>query len=116
MNIDKQKQKLSREKESIEKDLNSLGRKLDNKRDWIIVPDGRTEEFMDTLDEANLTEEFTEKIAVLNVLEQRHEQVLRALRAIENATYGICEIEGCQISEERLEVNPSATTCIKHAK
>ncbi len=116
MNIDTQKEKLVSEKETIEKDLNGLGRKLNDDGDWAIVPDGRSEEFLDPLDEANLTEELTEKIAVLNILEKRYEQVERALRAIENKTYGICEVEGCDISDQRLEANPSATTCIKHAE
>ncbi len=114
MNIDEQKQKLITEKEVLEKDLNALGRKIDQNGDWVVVPDHGSDERADTLDESNLTEDLEERVAVLNVLEKRHSQVERALRAIENGTYGICEEEGCSIREGRLLANPSATTCIKH--
>ena len=116
MNIDEQKQKLIAEKKDLEKDLNALGRKIGETEDWVISTEDHSEEHADTLDEANITEEIEDKVAVLNVLESRYEQVERALRAIENGTYGICEVEGCDISPERLKANPSATTCIKHAQ
>lgn len=116
MNTKEQKQRLVLELETIEKDLNGLGRKLNDSGDWIIVPNDAPEEHADLLDEANQTEELAGKVAVLNILEQRHEQVLRALRAVENETYGICEEAGCPIGKARLEANPSATTCINHTK
>ncbi|MCD5390085.1 MAG: TraR/DksA C4-type zinc finger protein [Candidatus Pacebacteria bacterium] len=114
MNTNESKQKLVLELEIIEKDLNALGRQLNAEGDWVIVPNNTPEEHADPLDEANQTEELAAKVAVLNVLEQRHEQVERALRAIENETYGICEEAGCPIGKARLEANPSATTCINH--
>ncbi len=64
MNIDEQKQKLITEKEILEKDLNALGRKIDQNGDWVIVPDHRKEEHADVLDEANLTEDLEERLAV----------------------------------------------------
>lgn len=115
MNIDQQKQKLILEKEVIEKDLNALGRELGDSGDWIVVADNRSEEHADPLDEANITEELESDIAVLNVLEQRHTQVEKALLAIEEDKYGICDVDGCKIPEDRLMANPSATTCIDHA-
>jgi len=38
------------------------------------------------------------------------------LDAVTAGTYGICEVSGEQIPEERLLANPSATTIVAHAK
>ena len=115
MNKDEQKQKLVSELETIEKDLNGLGRELNESGDWVATVDDSKDEHIDPGDDANITEELEGEIAVLNVLEQRHEQVLKALSALENGAYGICEVCGEKISDARLEANPSATTCVEHA-
>jgi len=39
-----------------------------------------------------------------------------ALERIQNETYGICEVCGKEIEEERLEAVPWTTLCIQHAK
>ncbi len=48
------------------------------------------------------------------VLENRWNEVRAALKKIEAGTYGICEISGEPIEEDRLEVNPAARTCKEH--
>lgn len=116
MNIKEQKQKLVSELETLEKDLNGIGRELNDAGDWVAIVNSSKDEHIDVLDDANITEELETEIASLNVLEQRHAQVLRALVSIENGNYGICEIGNCKISKKRLEADPSATTCIVHAK
>jgi len=116
MNIKEQKQRLILEKEAIEKDLDAMGRTINKNGDWVALPEMGDGGRADDLDNANLVEEFEEKLAVFDILESRHEQIERALRAIENDTYGICEEEGCDIDIKRLIANPSSTTCIKHAK
>ncbi len=116
MNIDKQKQKLLSEKESIEKELKSLGYELNNSHDWVLSIHNQPEEHMDPGDDAKLTEELEDDLAVFNVLEKRYTQVQKALDALENGTYGICEVCSEKISENRLEAQPSATTCINHAE
>jgi RNA polymerase-binding transcription factor DksA len=40
--------------------------------------------------------------------------IKRALENIEQGTYGICEVGGEEIEEDRLEANPSARTCKAH--
>lgn len=37
-----------------------------------------------------------------------------ALHKIESGTYGICEVSGEKIEEDRLEANPAARTCSAH--
>lgn len=114
-NIEKQKEILLTKKAELEHELESLGRSLNDDGDWIMVPSPGDGERADDLDNANITEELEADVAVFSVVEERHAQVARALRAIDSGTYGICEEEGCSISEKRLLANPSATTCINHA-
>lgn len=113
MNIDKQKELLLSMKAEIEEELSGLGRKVAN-GDWIAVPDEGDGSTADPIDNADITEDYEEKIAVLKVLEQQYVQVNKALNAIEEGTYGICEVSGEKISEARLMANPAATTCVDH--
>ena len=39
-----------------------------------------------------------------------------ALRRVDEATYGVCEVCGTSIAPERLEARPTARTCITHAR
>jgi DnaK suppressor protein len=48
--------------------------------------------------------------------EQVLEQIDAALARIEAGTYGICEVGGEPIPEERLEARPWATLCIDHQR
>ncbi|MCI5051467.1 MAG: TraR/DksA C4-type zinc finger protein [Candidatus Pacebacteria bacterium] len=114
MNIDDQKAKLLKEKDELEKDLDNLG-KRDENGGWYVIPDEDDGTHADPIDNADVVEDFEEKVARLNVLEAQHTQVSKALAAIENGSYGICEVSGEKISEERLLANPSATTTIEHA-
>jgi len=41
------------------------------------------------------------------------EKIDRALERIEQGTYGICELCGCQIEPERLDALPEANICMK---
>lgn len=115
MNIEQQKVKLLAEKEALENDLNVLGRKGKN-GSWMVVPDEGDGTHADPIDNADIAEDFEEKIARLDVLEAQYTQITKALAAIDNGTYGTCEISGEAISEKRLMANPSATTCITHAE
>jgi RNA polymerase-binding transcription factor DksA len=47
-------------------------------------------------------------------LKVRLSNVARALKKIEDGTYGVCEISGEKIEEDRLEANPAARTCKAH--
>jgi DnaK suppressor protein len=41
------------------------------------------------------------------------QKIIKAMKKIEDGSYGICEECGEEISEERLRVRPEATLCIK---
>jgi RNA polymerase-binding transcription factor DksA len=63
---------------------------------------------------ADRSEELQANVSVINELGTRYTNVVRALEKIENGTYGICEIGGEKIEEDRLTANPAARTCKKH--
>ncbi len=116
MQIEEQKNILEKELRHIEAELHHLGRELDDEGNWVVRVQLPKEERIDPLDDANLTEEVKDEIAVLEVFIKRYEQVKKALTAIDHGKYGICELCGTPISEERLKANPSATTCINCAE
>jgi len=110
----KYKIKLEEEKKLLESELGELG-KVDKTGDWEASPDGE-EVNQEVQDEADLSErasDYEERSSKLNLLEQRLVTINNALQKIEDNTYGICEICGSKIEEDRLEANPAATTCKK---
>lgn len=114
MNIEKQKETLLSLQTEIEKDLSAIGRKISS-GDWIAVPDEGDGATADPIDNADITEDYEEKIAILKVLEKQYTQITNALEAIEQGTYGTCSVCGKEISQDRLKANPTATTCIDHS-
>lgn len=115
INIEEQKIKLQKEQLELVHDLDLIGNKTTD-GSWMVVPDADDGTHADPIDNADSTEDYEEKIARLNVLEAQHAQVKKALDAISNNTYGICEISGEKIPENRLLANPSATTLVEYAK
>ncbi len=66
---------------------------------------------------ADKYEEETTNEGVLDTLEERLREVTDALERIADGTYGICmncamQNKKTQIEEERLNANPTATTCL----
>jgi RNA polymerase-binding transcription factor DksA len=59
-------------------------------------------------------EEYGENRAEVDEIQIRWRNIERALDKIEEGTYGICEVGGEQIEEDRLEANASARTCKAH--
>jgi len=109
------KEKLEEELFLVEKELNSIGRKNpDNKNDWEAEPAEMNVDSADENEVADNMEEFEGNTAVLKELEIRYNDLKDALAKIEKGTYGICEISGEAIEEERLIANPAARTCKKH--
>ena len=108
------KHRLTHEKEKLESELLSVGRRNpENPNDWEPVPQ-ETEPEADPSDVADKIEGYEENTAILKDLEIRYNEVLAALVRIEQGTYGICEIGGENIEEDRLNADPAAKTCKKH--
>ncbi len=64
---------------------------------------------------ASEVENFQNQLSITSDLEAKLTKVEAALSRIENGTYGMC-VAGDEIDEARLRVEPSADTCINHAK
>jgi len=111
------KEKLEEELSLVEKELDEVGMKNpDVKNDWEAEPADFDTDTADDSEKADKMEEFEENAAVLRELEVRYKDIKDALAKIENGTYGVCEISGQPIEEDRLIANPAARTCKKHMK
>jgi len=115
MDIEYFKEKLEEELSLIEKELNDVGRiNPDNKNDWEAEPADFGPNSADENENADKMEEYEENAAVLKELEIRYNDIKDALKKIEEGKYGICEVCGEPIEEERLIANQAARTCKKH--
>lgn len=111
------KSRLETELKVVEGELKTVGvQNPENPNDWE-AKETEMDVMNTTADEneaADKFEEYTQNRAINDALEIRYNAIKRALGKIEAGTYGICEISGDQIEEERLEANPSARTCREH--
>jgi len=105
------KSALLAEKEKLEKDLDRIALRVDEKVGEYepAIEDIGT----DREDNATEVEQFTDNLPVEVALENKLKDVIEALGEMENGTYGICKNCNEEIDIKRLEINPSARTCIK---
>ena len=115
MNTEHFKEKLEEERALITKELGEIAVEGENGL-WspkdphmdVMPPQAEPNEAADKL------EELDERGEEVTTLSARLSDVTNALANIEQGTYGICEVGGEEIEEERLEANPAARTCIQH--
>lgn len=67
-------------------------------------------------DGPTMSQEWSQRNAVLHDVEHELTDVERALARIDAGTYGVCERCGQKISVGRLEARPTATLCIDCAR
>ncbi len=109
--LQKFKDLLLAEKEKLESELSSIGRKNpDNPEDWEATPSDAQTDSADLNDFADNIEDFEINTAILKQLETQLKDVNDALDKIEAGTYGVCEVSGEEIEIGRLEANPAART------
>lgn len=109
------KARLEEEKTNLETQLQTVGRRNpSNPEDWEPQMKEGTEDTADPNDRAGLLDEFQENSAILTDLENRYNEVKEALARIEAGTYGVCEVSGEPIEEDRLDADPAARTCKAH--
>lgn len=70
----------------------------------------------DPSDAADNLEELGTNVPLVADLQKRHKEIKSALRKIKDGTYGTCDECGEDIDLDRLEANPAAATCIRHAE
>lgn len=111
------KEKLEKELGETEAHLKTVARRdPDNPNDWEPIPEKMDHQPGDMNELADGMEEYEEHAGITKHLENRYNATKKALERIENDTYGYC-MEGGEkheIEKERLEAEPSATTCLEH--
>ena len=115
IDIDFFREKLEEELALVERELNEIGRKNpDNKSDWEAEPAMFDTSEADESETADKIEEFEGNTAILKDLEIRYNEIKDALLKIKDGKYGLCEICGNPIEEDRLIANQAARTCKAH--
>lgn len=120
MNFDTQKQLLDRERERLEKELESVARPKPTQPGTqgtaLPVTRDASNDILhgDMEEEADMNEEFEVNVAEMQALEERLHEVTRALIRIADGSYGTCGVCKKPISEDRLMANPAAEYDIEH--
>jgi len=115
MNTEKYKNILEEEVTKLEAEMQHLGvQNPDVSTDWVERADDLDTVSADLNDVADRTEQYDERRATLATLEGRLNNLKSALQKIEAGTFGICEVSGEPIEEDRLDANPAARTCKSH--
>ncbi len=104
---------LGAERDAVEEELATYGR-VQEDGGWRGSAVGEGPE-ADPTDAADNMEELVVNVPLVEELEKRHRDIADALEKMEEGTYGICEVGEEEIPFDRLEANPAARTCIKHA-
>jgi RNA polymerase-binding transcription factor DksA len=115
-NIDVYKKKLEEEKVLVERELGHIATKNpDNPEDWEPKPEDVPQTTADPNEMADRLEDFGERRSTEHSLEVRLNNIKRALKKIEEGTYGVCDVSGKEIPKDRLDANPASTTLAEHA-
>lgn len=109
--MDDLKKKLESQKESIIKELENFASEDPNlKHNWDAKYPKREDSDKD--EKADDAQEYDNALSLEHTLELKLKDVTMALEKIEKGEYGVCEVCGKTISEERLQVCPEAKTCL----
>ncbi|RME29791.1 hypothetical protein D6792_02905 [Candidatus Parcubacteria bacterium] len=104
---------LEAELAEVEKQLAQFGaRDPTNKADWEPSVGDIEIDASDKSEVADKFEELIDNNAILSELEVRRAKIERALRKMEESSYGFSEISGKPIERERLFADPAARTTI----
>ncbi len=114
-NTQRFKYMLEKEKEMIEKELATVGRKNpDESEDWEATEPEMNTDTAEDGEVAYTIAQFENNRGIVTQLETQLGEVTAALKKVEEGTYGVCETCGEKIEEDRLEANASARTCKTH--
>ncbi len=105
---------LVKEMDQMKEELSRLGIKNPEDGDWgAVLGSMNSADKADPNTQADRDEEFLERANVLGEIETRYRELADALTKIndEPEKYGICEVSGQPIEDDRLEANPAARTC-----
>ncbi len=110
------KEKLEKERDELLEQLKDMGKFNAETNDWEAIPEELEYPDVDDGDKADRSEDFEARSSIVETLEPRLKTILEALKNLNKASFGKCEVCKKAIEETRLEVNPSARTCKEHIK
>jgi RNA polymerase-binding transcription factor DksA len=111
LDINKFKNILKEEESEVFLQLQSMAQLDQGTGVWDTTPSDVDGPESDSNDMADRFEDFEEKSSIVSSLSARYKDITDALQKIEENKYGICEVSGKEIEEDRLEANPAARTC-----
>ncbi len=109
MDTTQYREALEAEKLALEGQLNKVGAETEAGV-WVPTASELAVDQADQNEVADATEDSNEHVALVSDLSARYRNVMRALRKIEEGTFGLDELDGQPIEEDRLAANPAART------
>lgn len=114
MELQEYRARLEAHLKNITTELETLAFFNEDTGDWEPSSDKTEQSEADENSEADAAEMLSEQTATVAQLEMTHRNITRALRKIDDGTFGMCEVCGDTITPERLAILPSARTCTQH--
>lgn len=114
--IDKKKikDKLEKERDLLVEELKDMGKLNAETGEWEATPEELTVPESDHNDMADRFENFEARGSMIDTLEPRLNNILKALKGLNRESFGKCEVCKKEIEPTRLEANPAARTCKQH--
>jgi DnaK suppressor protein len=107
LDVEKYRKKLTEERDRLNEGMATVAEISEP------VPDDR----QITAANAPLISEMKDvEATVTDMKSNRLEKIDAALQSIDDGTYGVCTECGKQIDPRRLDAEPTATTCVEHAR
>ncbi len=113
MKIEEQKERLLEEKKILLEELKKISVK-DSKDKYSAKEVLENNDVNDLEDQALELADFDNNLTITTELQKQLQEVEITLEKIEKGEYGYCEVCGEKISDQRLMVLPSASTCREH--
>lgn len=108
------KKKLEEERDILVEEMQDMGNLNPETGEWEATPQEMDGPESDKNDLADRFEDFESKSSMIESLEIRLKDILKALKKINNISFGKCEVCKKDIELDRMKANPAASTCKKH--
>lgn len=109
LDIEKYRKRLIEERDRLSKEVMTVDRAE--------IAEPISDELDVTSSDAPVIDEETDiQAALVNMKSDRLEKINAALQSIDEGTYGKCSVDGKDIEPQRLDAEPTATTCMEHAR
>ena len=108
------KEKLEAERDLLVEEMRDMGKLNPETGEWEATPQEMDGPESDQNDLADRFEDFDAKVSMIGSLEDRLQDILKALKEINKVSFGKCEVCKENIESDRMGANPAAQTCKKH--